>query len=157
MDDKKEDWVVRFSVWLEKHLLVYYILEWTWAFTENFVGAIITLALICCGKKPRMFHHFVYVPVGKNWGGIEFGMFFLTDDTPGNYILFHEAGHSYQMALMGPFNWFVSFFPSCIRYQYREWRSRHGKTNPPYDSMYYFEGQASAIGEKLFGSTSRKE
>lgn len=124
---------------------LYYILNIIWGFPMTFIGAVVAAALIVTKHKPRIYGGCVYFTVGNNWGGLELGLFFLCDNSNSTHTKNHEFGHSIQNAVFGIFMPFIVCIPSAIRYWWR--RLRRGKALPPYDSVW-FEGQASALGEK---------
>ncbi|MBO5712211.1 MAG: hypothetical protein J6R47_05165 [Acholeplasmatales bacterium] len=63
----------------------YYILSWTWGLPMTLIGLIgisaILLYSLITKKQYRLKRHgwSFYLNIGKNWGGMELGMFFLTD------------------------------------------------------------------------------
>ena len=145
----------------------YWILSCTWGGILTLIGAIVALALMIGGCKPHIFHYDVYFEVGKGWGGLELGPFFLVCKDGSRSIKQHEHGHGLQNIWWGPLYIFVIGLPSIIRYNYRnivekkkfkQWRT--GKiTYEEYREWYYnwpnyddiwFEGQASALGAKYF-------
>lgn len=95
---------------------LYYILNCTWGCIMTLIGAVVALALICVGKKPKKHAGATYFNVGKSWGGVELGMFFLTDSHNSEHTRNHEFGHSLQNCLWGPLLPFVVCIPSAIRY-----------------------------------------
>lgn len=106
---------------------LYYILNCTWGCIMTFIGAIIALALLCVGKKPQKHAGSIYFNVGKSWGGVELGCFFLTDSNNSTHTKNHEFGHSLQNCLWGPLFPFVVCIPSAIRYWLREFKTQTGK------------------------------
>ena len=121
----------------------------------SFIGVIV----IGCIKIYGLFTHKTfelkkhgycyYLNVGKSWGGVELGMFFLTDSHDSNATKWHEHGHSVQNCFWGPLMPFVICIPSAIRYWYREFKyDRKGLRAPTaYDSIW-FEGDATRTGRK---------
>lgn len=145
--------ILSWSNFLEKHLWLYFFLQFTWGLLSNILGFFIFLFFLCLGKKPKLYHHFIYQEYSlfgnSHWGGFSMGCFFFC--SPGFYEggKAHEAGHSYQVALYGPLFFLIIGIPSVIRYWVFTIRENHGKVNPPYDSMW-FENQATTIGKELF-------
>lgn len=128
---------------------LFYVLSWTWGIIMTLIGAIIALVLIIAGKKPQKWGYCYYFEVGKNWGGMELGMFFLVNKKPSKHIKDHELGHGLQNCLWGPLMLFVITIPSAIRYWYREIRARKGlKNETGYDDIW-FEGDATRRGEEF--------
>lgn len=128
---------------------LFYILSWTWGIIMTLIGAVVALALIITGHKPKKWGYCYYFEVGKNWGGLELGMFFLTSKNGGEYTRNHEHGHALQNCVWGPLMPFVICIPSVIRYWYREIRSRKGlKNKTKYDDIW-FEGDATRRGSEF--------
>ena len=106
---------------------LYYILNCTWGCIMTFIGAVVAFALLCVGKKPQKHAGCTYFNVGKSWGGMELGCFFLTDSHDSQHTKNHEFGHSLQNCLWGPLFPFVVCIPSAIRYWLREFKTQKGK------------------------------
>lgn len=106
---------------------LYYILNCTWGCIMTLIGAVVALALLCVGKKPLRHAGCTYFNVGKSWGGMELGCFFLTDSHDSEHTKNHEFGHSLQNCLWGPLFPFVVCIPSAIRYWLREFKTQKGK------------------------------
>lgn len=135
-----------------KHKWLYYLIQFTWGLPMNIVGLLVFLALIIFGKKkPQKFYNCWYIGIGKHWGGLELGTFFLTDDSAAYDIKTHEAGHALQNLIWGPLMPFVICIPSAFRYWYRELKYYKNRLVPPtnYDDIW-FEGQATRWGNKYF-------
>ena len=116
------------------------------------IGCLAALVLLIAGYKPRRFGWCLYFDIGKNWGGLELGVFFLKCKNGTYPLMCHEHGHALQNTLFGVFMPFVVCIPSAVRYWYREYLQRikgvkHSEL-PDYDSIW-FEGQATRIGEKF--------
>ena len=125
----------------------FYLLSWTWGLPMTLIGGIAMLVLMIAGKKPQRWGDCYYIEVGKDWGGINLGMFFLTCEKPGRYTKCHEHGHAIQNCYFGFLMPFVVGIPSVVRYWYRELKyHRKGKYPPTdYDDIW-FEGQATELG-----------
>ncbi len=128
---------------------IYYILNLTWGGIMTLVGYAAALGLLISGHKPAWNGPCLHFKVGRNWGGVSLGLVTITDDTPTAEILHHEFGHTLQNAILGPLFIFLVAIPSGIRYQMFEYRWRHNKPNPDYDSIW-FEGTATKYGTKYF-------
>lgn len=133
---------------LDQCNILYYILQFTWGLIPNIVGLLSTLILMIFKKKPKKFYRSHYVKVGKLWGGMSLGISTFVDNYPSKHTLYHEYGHSFQNAILGPFWIFLVAIPSFIRYWIFEIRYKKGKSNPPYDSIW-FEHNATEIGEMI--------
>lgn len=129
---------------------LFYLLSFTWGLPMTLVGCLVALVMCAIGKKPIKHGTCWYFKIGKNWGGLELGVFFLTDNTPAKSTLNHEHGHALQNCVLGPLMPFLVAIPSATRYWYRELRYwRRGKTPPTAYDDIWFEGQATRIGTKF--------
>ena len=130
--------------------ILFYIISFTWGGVMTTIGLVVLLVTLPFGKF-GIYHGRIYKRIGKNWGGVELGCFFLCDNSADEYILAHESGHGLQNCLWGPLMPFVICIPSAIRYWYREfiWHFNREKFNklPEYDAIW-FEGQATKWGKK---------
>ena len=130
--------------------ILFYIISFTWGGIMTTIGLVVLLVTLPFGKF-GIYHGRIYKRIGKNWGGVELGCFFLCDNSADEYILAHESGHGLQNCLWGPLMPFVICIPSAIRYWYREfiWHFNKEKFNklPEYDAIW-FEGQATKWGKK---------
>ena len=130
--------------------ILFYIISFTWGGIMTAIGLVVLLVTLPFGKF-EIYHGRIYKRIGKNWGGVELGCFFLCDNSADEYILAHESGHGLQNCLWGPLMPFVICIPSAIRYWYREfiWHCNKEKFNklPEYDAIW-FEGQATKWGKK---------
>ena len=130
--------------------ILFYIISLTWGGIMTVIGLVVLLVTLPFGKF-GVYHGRIYKRIGKNWGGVELGCFFLCDNSADEYILAHECGHGLQNCLWGPLMPFVICIPSAIRYWYREYLWYFNKTKyallPDYDAIW-FEGQATKWGKK---------
>ena len=104
--------------------ILFYIASFTWGGIMSIVGLI---AMILPFGKIHIYHGRLYKRVGKNWGGVELGCFFLCDETAPESTLQHECGHGLQNCLWGPLLPFVVCAPSAIRYWIFNQKSYEGK------------------------------
>lgn len=95
----------------------------TWGIFMTLLGAITTMVCLALGGVSSTFGPCLYTKIGKNWGGLEMGSFFLTDDNPGYSTKCHETGHSIQNAFLGPLMPFLVSIPSAFRYWLREFKT----------------------------------
>lgn len=133
----------------------FYFLSFTWGFITSFVGLIV-IGIAACFKRVHVFHGRLYAVIGKDWGGLELGCFFVCCDNQWDeeynlHLRAHESGHGIQNIIFGPLMPFIVMIPSAVRYWYREWlykkdREKYYKL-PDYDAIW-FEGWASALGHK---------
>ena len=133
--------------------IAFWVASFTWGLPMSLIGGFISIALLIIGVKPEVFHGLVHFKVGKNWGGLNCGCFFFTDNNPSLHTKQHECGHGIQNIIFGWFMPFVVGIPSGVRYWYRRYlteiKKMPRKELKPYDSIW-FEGWATAIGEKYF-------
>jgi len=132
--------------------ILFYILSFTWGIIMSFIG-LWPILILACMKRVHVFHGRLYGIIGKNWGGVNFGCFFLCceNSAEDDNLRKHECGHGIQNIIFGPLMPFVVAIPSAIRYWYREmiWRRDQEKywKLPNYDAIW-FEGWATKLGEK---------
>ena len=96
--------------------IIFYILSFTWGIVMSLIGSLVLLVLIIAGKKPQKFHDRIYIEIGKGWGGVELGPFFLCSENSSYSLMQHESGHGFQNALLGPLMPFLVCIPSAARY-----------------------------------------
>ena len=130
---------------LIKHRWLYWLLNFTWGILTTLCGLLLSLAMLCIGKKPKRWHSVWYFQIFDKWGGMEMGTMFLRDNSNYTSTNNHEYGHTFQNAILGPFFIFIVAIPSAIRYWYQEIRRRQHKPNVEYD-LIWFEGSATDIG-----------
>lgn len=136
----------KLSLPLMKYKWLYYLLSWTWGILMNIIGLFASLILIIARKKPLKFRNIWYFEVFDHWGGVSLGCVFIRDISSWDSVNYHEYGHTFQNAILGPFFLFVVAIPSAIRYWYQTIREKKGLENKPYDDIW-FEGSATSIGE----------
>ena len=149
------------SIGVARKRWLFYLLSYTWGILTTLAGWAMYLFVLIFRRKSIVekgkFQTAHYLVFGNNWGGLEAGTNFLAADKMGKDYLTHtkchELGHTYQNAVQGPIAIFLIFIPSVIRYWVQEIRSRKGKQNMPYDSIW-FEKSASFIGEQLLTETT---
>ena len=106
---------------------LYWLVSLTWGGVMTLLGALIALALLITGHKPRRLGPNVYFETGRGWGGMEYGAFFFTAKDASNATRLHEAGHGIQNLFLGPLMPFVVCIPSAVRYWMRHARTLNGK------------------------------
>ena len=106
---------------------LFYILSVTWGCIMTAIGAIVALVLLILGYRPKKWNYCYYFEVGENWGGIELGMFFITDKSSSIRTKNHEHGHGIQNCYLGVFMPFVVCIPSAARYWLREFKTQKTK------------------------------
>lgn len=130
-----------------KNKIAFYILSFTWGIPMTLIGLIAAGVLLCAGYRPKRWGGCWYFNVGENWGGVELGLVFLTDNNDTIHTKNHEFGHAIQNCFFGPLMPFIVCIPSAIRYWYRELRYNRRGLRPTtnYDDIW-FEGQATELG-----------
>lgn len=118
----------------------------------NVIGALTFLVLmVFFKKKPKKFRNCWYISIGKDWGGLELGTFFLTDEYENEGAKYHEAGHAIQNLIWGPLYPLVIGIPSAIRYWYRKLKyTKKGLTPKTNYHDIWFEGQATYLGLRFY-------
>lgn len=133
------------------------ILSWTWGLPMTLIGAVIAVILILTGHKPHKWGYCIYFEIGKDWGGTEFGFFFLVDRTSSASIKCHEFGHGIQNCCWGFLMPFVICIPSAVRCWWRRYLTEVKGVPynllPEYDSVW-FEGQATRWGTEVYKKCS---
>lgn len=144
----------RYSYYLYKHKWLYYLLNYTWGILMTTVGLFITLGLLIIGKKPKRFERIYYFEVYEYWGGFEMGQMFVRDKTSTKEVSYHEYGHTFQNAILGPLYPFLVGIPSVTRYWYRTILENKNYDKyielikvKPYDAIW-FEASATDVGTK---------
>lgn len=146
------DITFRFSVFLDRHEWLYWVLLFTWGILESIAGLAIALALMIIGKRPHRNHRGIYFIVGNNWGGFSMSFVSVIADGMGTEYtvdtMRHECGHSYQVCMLGVFWFFIVGIPSQIRYVRDLIFRKKGKECPDYD-LVWFEGEATDFGREF--------
>lgn len=110
----------------------------------SFVGLIVYGVLRLFRCKPKDYHGICpYFEIGKNWGGVEFGWFFVCCQNASESTKMHEVGHGIQNAAVGGLRMLFLSIGSALRY----WKREIFGAKTPYDS-WWFEGQATKIGRQ---------
>ena len=139
------------------HPVLFYVLNFTWGLLLNLGGLLAALVMLVSGHKPHRWGPCFYFEAGENWGGCEWGIFFITNKNPSIRIRNHEMGHAMQNCYLGPIMPFLICFPSTIRYWTRrveeDVMKKELKTS--YDSIW-FEGQATRLGYAYWEELRRK-
>ena len=129
----------------------FYLLSFSWGGLTSFFGLVIALFMLLTGHKAKRWGYSWYFETGKkNWGGMEWGPFFVKDKAQGDHLKNHEFGHGIQNCFFGPFMLIFVSAPSFFRYWARRIQEKKGRPlKTAYDDIW-FEGQASRLGtEKI--------
>lgn len=125
----------------------FYVLSFTWGLPLTICGAVVAVGLMATGHRPRRWGGCWYFNLGKsNWGGLNLGLFFFTDNRDSTYTKNHEFGHAIQNCYLGPIM-IPLVLCSAVRYHYLNYLEKQGLPVPEYDS-WWFEGQATEYGHK---------
>ena len=121
-----------------------YKLQWTKGWALSSIGLIVYGVLCLFGQKPKNYRGIcLYFEIGKNWGGLELGWFFICSKSCGDATKQHEVGHGIQNAAIGG----IKMLGLCIGSAARYWWRRIFGAETPYDS-WWFEGQATQLGDQ---------
>lgn len=131
----------------------FYILSWTWGIFLTLIGLLVCSSILLYGvifkKNYKLKKHgwCYYLNIGKAWGGLELGMFFLTDSKDSSATKWHEHGHAIQNCCWGLLMIFVICIPSAIRFWYRKvkFTNKGIKPKKSYESIW-FEKEATLLG-----------
>ena len=131
-------------------IFMFYFLSFTWGLLFTLVGLIVALVLRVLGHRSKKFVLVRFFEIGKSWGGLNLGLFFITSQNSTFSLRCHEFGHAIQNCMFGPLTPFIICIPSAIRYWYRELHYyRQGKKpKTDYDDIW-FEGQATRLGMSI--------
>lgn len=131
-------------------IFMFYFLSFTWGLPFTLAGLIVAFILRALGHRSEKFALVRFFEIGKNWGGLDLGLFFVTSQNSTFRIRCHEFGHAIQNCMFGPLTLFIICIPSAIRYWYRELRyyRRGKKPKTDYDDIW-FEDQATRLGMKF--------
>lgn len=113
------------------YLFFYYLLSWTWGILMSATGLVVMLVLAPFSKVYFDRGRF-YGVIGKNWGGLELGCFYILCEQSNlsRRTHAHEGfGHSLQNCILGPFFPFVVAIPSAVRYWVFNQRDYKGRQN----------------------------
>lgn len=133
---------------LVRHPFLYYLLAWTWGLPASILGLLAGIAMAILLRPPLRFQRMIYFTIGRSWGGFSLGCVFVRDEQSDGSICWHEYGHSYQNAILGPLFLILVAIPSCVRYFIYEAREALRKPNNDYDAIW-FEGSATDIGNAI--------
>lgn len=118
----------------------------------SLIGLIVYGVLRLFGQKPKDYKGICpYFEIGKNWGGLEMGWFFICCKNCGDSTKRHEVGHNLQNAAVGGLTMLAYSIGSAARYWWR--KIRRAKT--PYDS-WFFEGDATRLGTEYVRSIGKR-
>jgi len=121
----------------------FYLLSFTWGLPLSLLGVIVCGVLVLCGYPVKRYGHCCYIAIGKEWGGLELGWFYLISQPEHEFTKKHELGHAYQNACL--YGWFMPILSliSAVRY----WLLRFGVKLDYY--AWWFEAKANEIGDRM--------
>lgn len=112
---------------INKSVFLFFLLSFTWALPTTILGALVSLALIATGRRPKKFGPCWRIPTKNNYG-LELGLFFVASDNSPYTLKCHEVGHHLQACfLFGPLTLFFAFIPSVVRFWLREQKTQKKK------------------------------
>ena len=148
---KFSDFLISIESVICKHIVLYYLLQFTWGILGTILGYIILLILLPFGKV-YTFNHTLVLKLNKNtsWG-FSVGTVAVAGNNANISLIYHEYGHTLQNAILGPLAFVLVIFPSFIRYQYREihYYKKGLKPAKKYDDIW-FEFNATHAGFVTF-------
>lgn len=128
-------------------------LQWKKGWVLSFIGLIVYAVLRIFRQKPKDYKGICpYFEVGKGWGGLAMGWFFVCGKNVGEGTKQHEIGHMIQNAAVGGFKMLGYSIGSAARYWYRKIK----KVTTPYDS-WFFEGDATRLGREYVKNVEAKK
>ena len=128
--------------------------QWKRGWALSTVGLFVYGFLRLIGRKPKDFHGICrYFEIGKNWGGLEMGWFFIVCKNASETLKMHELGHGVFNANVGGLRTLMYSTGSACRYWYRR---IFRVTKTPYDAWWY-EGYATAVGMKYVRECSAEK
>jgi len=111
----------------------------------SLIGDIVYLILNCLGYKQKMFYDICpYFEIGKDWGAISLGWFFVCCEGMSERTKCHEVGHTLQNANIGGWKMIGLSLISIIRC----WCHILLKIDSSMYDLWWFEGQATELGTK---------
>lgn len=118
----------------------------------SFVGLIVYGILRLFRFKPKDYYGICpYFEIGKDWGGLELGWFFICCRNASERTKMHEVGHGLQNAAFGGLRMLCLSIGSALRY----WKRELFGAKTSYDS-WWFEGQATNLGTKYVNLIKEK-
>lgn len=110
----------------------------------SLIGDIVYRVLSLMDYKPKDFYDICpYFEIGKGWGGLSLGWFFICCEDSSESLKCHEVGHTLQNANIDNWKMLALSLWSVIRY----WCRKIFGAKTPYYS-WWFEGQATELGTK---------
>ena len=118
-----------------------------------FIGYVFYGVLRLFGAKPNNYKGICpYFEIGKNWGGMELGWFFICGKNSSEQLKDHEVGHGIQNTAVGGLTMLCYSIGSAARY----WWRRIFKSKTSYDS-WFFEGDATKFGAEYVAKYGKEE
>lgn len=107
--------------------ILYYLIQWTWGIVMNLIGLITFIVCKILKYPTYKYRNAICIVVpGKNFGGLELGMFFIRGER-NEEVCPHEYGHGIQNLWWGPLFPFVIAIPSATRYWLRNQKTQDSK------------------------------
>ena len=128
--------------------VLFYFVQFTWGFIQNFVGFIgFLIKHKKCAHERFGYSIITYAP--GNYGGVSMGIFiFMNPDRPDGWkhdTQIHEYGHTWQSLLLGPLYFLVIGLPSAIWCDFPVFKNYRQEKNVSYYWLYC-EGWANLWG-----------
>lgn len=118
----------------------------------SIIGGLVYITLKICGFMPKNYHGISCFEIGKRWGGVSLGWFFITGKENTEYTKNHEVGHIVQNAEVGGVT--MLWFSICSVCRY--WKRKLFRDKTRYD-LWWFEGQATMLGDEFINRIKEGE
>lgn len=127
----------------------FYILNFTWGLPMNLIG-FVALLLLLPFKRPYKYGPCLHIEIGRGWGGVNFGLIFITQKNASERLKMHEVGHAVQNAMYGFLMPFIVGIPSVLWWTYMRYREHYIRVwnSVKYDDIW-FERDATWYGVEL--------
>jgi hypothetical protein len=146
-----------------KDLFKFYLLSFTWGIVWTILGLLI-FGIMWIFFSDQMKIRFIdgriaVTMTNSRFGGVSLGIIYVVDRSDSRRLHLHELGHTIQNMYFGPLFIPVIAIPSFLRYHWRMYLKKNDYQTyinlPHYDAIW-FEGEATALGEKHFAETIGK-
>ncbi|MBO5785850.1 MAG: hypothetical protein J6R45_00850 [Clostridia bacterium] len=123
-------------------VVIYWLLQLSWGLLQSLIGFVLFLINV------RRKHYFYKGAIITEWaqgGGISLGLFVFVEQSPREFLVKHEYGHTLQSLMLGPLYIAVIGIPSFIWANLPYFRKKRKAEGISYYSLYC-EKWANALG-----------